>query len=254
MGSARQWPRSEGIGLQFADWWKADIAVLAALRHCALMSWFRRKPNEAPSPLWDFVAQYNAKMVANWLDEQLKTAESDATFLKQVILGSTLVCAADSQRNVGEIVRSGLPTASADVIAFEGLAYSVFAIRQFHLPPADYEDREEPEMLVDAHREVIADLRYLVDKYTGWSIRKEWNSRIMQYAQFRGIMEPMERLNGKLLSVGGVQVPPMLYDQPALDPFLSAQVVVTTQAFTLSFPKTAAETIQSVISELDLLN
>ena len=46
----------------------------------------------------------------------------------------------------------------------------------------------------------------------------------------------------------------MLYDQPALDPFLSAQVVVTTQAFTLSFPKTAAETIQSVISELDLLN
>lgn len=218
------------------------------------MAWFRRKPKEAPSPLWDFVAQYDAKMVGDWLDEQFKSAESSANFLTQVILGSTLLCAADFQRNVGKIVRNNLPTANPDVIAFEGLAYSVFAIRQFHLPPADYEDREEPEMLVDAYRRVIAHLRYLIEKYTGWSIQKEWNARIMQHAQFRGIMEPMERLNGKLLSVGGVQVPPMLYERPNPDPFLSIQVMAATQAFTLSFPKTAAETIQSVISELDLVN
>ena len=226
----------------------------AELRHRAAMAWFRRKPKEASSPLWDFVAQYDAKMVADWLDKEMKTAESSATFLKQVILGSTLVCAADFQLNVGKILRNSLATANPDVIAFEGLAYSVFAIRQFHLPPADYEDCEVPEMLVNAYREVIADLRYLVEKYTGWSIRKEWNARIMQHAQFRGIIEPMERLNGKLLSVGGVQVPPVLYERPNPDPLLSVQVMMSTQAFTQSFPRTTAETIQRVISELDLVN
>lgn len=218
------------------------------------MAWFRRKPKVAPSPLWDFVAKYDAKMVAHWLDEELKKAESSATFLMQVILGLTLVCAADFQRSVGKIVRDGLRTANPDVIAFEGLAYSVVAIRHFHLPAADYEDREEPGMLVDAYREVIAHLRYLVEKYTGWSIRKEWNARIMQHAQFRGIMEPIERLNGKLLSVGGVLVPPVLYERPNSDLLLSAQVMVATQAFTLSFPKRTAETIQSIISELDLVD
>lgn len=217
------------------------------------MGWFRRKPKAAQSPLWDFIAQYDAKMVADWLDEEMKKAESSAVFLMQVILGSTLVCAADFQRNVGKIVRDGLPTVNPDVIAFEGLAYSVFAIRQFHLPPADYEDREEPEMLVDAYREVIAHLRHLIEKKTRWSIQKEWSARIMQHAQFRGIMEPMERLNGKLLSAGGVQVPPVLYDRSSPAPLLSAQVVVAVQAFTLAFPKTAAEAIQKVISELELV-
>lgn len=57
-----------------------------------MMGWFRRKPTVAPSPLWDFVAQYDAKMAGDWLDREMKTAESSATFLMQVILGSTLVC------------------------------------------------------------------------------------------------------------------------------------------------------------------
>ncbi len=218
------------------------------------MAWFRRKPKEASSPLWDFVAQYDAKKVANWLENEMKTAESSAVFLSQVILGFTLVCASDFQRNAGKIVRDGIPTANADVIAFEGLAYSVFAIRQFHLPPADYEDCEEPEMLVEAYRQVIATLWVFVEKYTGWSIEKEWNARIMQHAQFRGIIEPMERLNGKLLSVGGVQVPPVLYQRTFQNPLLSAQVMVATQAFTLSIPKATAETIQGIISEYSLID
>jgi hypothetical protein len=218
------------------------------------MAWFRRKPKEATSPLWDFVAQYNAQMVGEWLDKELKAAENNATFLRRMILGLTLVCAADFQRTVGIVVRNSLVTANPDVIAFEGLAYSVFAVRQFHLPPADYEDREEPEMLLDAYREVIASLRYLVEKHTGWSIEKEWNARIMQHAQFRGIIEPMERLNGKLLSVGGVQIPPVLYERPHPNFMLSVQVIAATQAFTLSYPKTTAETIQNVISEFALID
>jgi len=218
------------------------------------MAWFRKKPKQEPSPLWDFIAQYDAKRVANWLDEELKKAESSSTFLEQVILGLTLVCAADFQQNVGKIVRDGLPTANPDVIAFEGLAYSIFAIRQFHLPPADYEDSDEPEMLVNAYRDVITDLRHLVEKYTKWSIQKEWNARIMQHSQFRGIMQPLERLNGKLLSVGGVQSPPVLYGSPSFDLLLSAQIIVATQAFTLSVPKATAKAIENLISELSLMD
>lgn len=228
--------------------------MLAAMSHLAAMSWFSRKSKEVPSPLWDFVAQHDAKRVADWLDGEVKTAESSATFLMQVIFGWTIVCAADFQRSVGKIVRDSLKTANADVIAFEGLAYSVFAVRQFHLPPADYEDDDEPEMIVDAYREVIAHLRHLVEKHTGWSIRKEWDARIMQYAQSGGIMKPMERLNGKLLSIGQVQVPQVLYEEPNPDLLLSVQVMVATQAFTLSFPQTAAKTIQEVISELYLID
>ncbi|WP_423141691.1 hypothetical protein ACOYW6_12810 [Parablastomonas sp. CN1-191] len=218
------------------------------------MSWFRRKPLEVPAPLWDFVADYDAKLVADWFDEEAKKAESSETFLMQAILALTLVCAADFQRNVGKIVRTGLPTANPDVIAFEGLAFTVFAVRQFHLPPGDYDEHDEPEMLVDAYREVIANLRCLIEKYTGWSIQKEWNARIMQHAQFRGIIEPMERLNGKLMSVAGVQVPPVLYGQPRLDALLSMELVMAMQAFTVTFPEATAKAIQNIISELNLLD
>lgn len=218
------------------------------------MSWFRRKPMEVPSPLWGVVADYDAKVVADWLEEESKKAESSETILMQTILALTLACAADFQRNVGEILRTGFPTANPDVIAFEGLAFSLFAVRQFHLPPGDYDEHDEPEMLVDAYREVIANLRCLIEKYTGWSIQKEWNARIIQHAQFPGIVEPMERLNGKLMSVAGVQVPPVLYGQPRLDALLSMELVTAVQAFTVIVPKATAKAIQNVISELNLLD
>lgn len=218
------------------------------------MSWFRRKAVLKQSPLRDFVCRYDAEMIAAMLERESKTAESSEIFLQQVILGVTLACAANFVRTVGEAVLKGLPTADPDVIAFEGLAFSIFAIRQFHLPAAEYEYRDEPEALVDAYREVIAQLRYLIEKKTGWSIEKEWNARIMQHFQFRGIMEPIERLNGKLVSLGGEKVPPILYGRPSLDLILTISVMTEVHAFTLNVPKASAEAIQNVISEFDLID
>lgn len=216
------------------------------------MIWFRRKPTNPASPLWDYIIQFDPKKVALWLERQSKAADSSSDFLEEVILGCTLSCAADFLKNVGKVVREGVPTGHPDVIAFEGLAFSIIMIRQFHLAPAEYEFRDEPEALVEAYRNVIAQFRLLVDQNAGWSIQKEWNARVMQYAQFPGIIEPMERLMGNLLSLSDVQVPPVRYGSPTSNVMLSAQVMVAVQAFTLNIPEASAEAIKNVISEFGL--
>jgi hypothetical protein len=218
------------------------------------LGWFSKKAAPKPYPLWDFVCRYDAEMIAALLERESKTAADNETFLQKVILGTSLACAANFLRSVGNIVRDGIPTASPDVIAFEALAFSIFAIRQFHLPPSEYEYSDEPEALVDAYREVIAQLRYLIEQKTRWSIEKEWNARVMQHAQFQGIMEPIERLNGKLVSLGGVQTPPILYGRPNFDPLLMITVMAGVQAFTVNIPKASAEAIQNIISEFDLID
>lgn len=216
------------------------------------MGLFSGKAKHLSSPLWDFLVQYDARAVAERLEGESKTAESSEHFLQQVIMGCTFACAADFLRNTGKSVRDGLKHANADVIAFEALAFSIFCIRQYHLPPADYDD--EPEALVDAYREVIAICGWQIEKVTGWSIREVWNARITQHFQLGGIKQPIERFIGMLLSIGGHETPPLRYSTPSLDPMLTAKITIEAQAFALNIPVGSVDAIQNVISEFNLID
>lgn len=218
------------------------------------MAWFRRKA-PPPSPLWHFIADHTPERVGTFLDKATETAESSTKYLQDVIFRTTLMCTAQFLQNVGASVRKEFVAANPDVIAFEALAYCMYAIKETHLPtPDDPFDESDDEVLVDAYRETIYLLELVIKKLTGWDIEKIWDRRILGHFQQKNMKEASQALVGTLLTIGEAKVPTVDYGPMKLDLPLQLQLMVGVPAFTISYPPGAVCAIKAAISEYSLLD
>jgi hypothetical protein len=208
------------------------------------------KKKRPAAPLWDFLAQYTPEKLATRLDRESQTSQNSREFLRLVILGCTYTCAADFLRGGGTVARDRLGGVNPDVIAFEALSFSIYAIREQHLPtPEDPVDDTEPEPLVDAYRDVIAMIH--IEKFTGWQIGDLWNRRTLFHFQ-RSYREATEAFLGRLTVLSGVAAPAPDYGPPSLDLQLTLELTGSVMPFALAIPKGYAQAIQNAVAEFGL--
>lgn len=217
-----------------------------------MFSLFRKKPQ--PTPLWGFLERHDAATVAAWLERERERAESSETFLRQLIASCTFACAANFLRTAGVTARDGLGKVNPDVIAFESLAFSIYAIRTYHMPMPEDPFEDEPEALVDAYREVIAILRWQAEKVTGWQVADVWERRILYHFQRKDLKDASQAFVGLLLTMTDAQTPAQDYGRTKLDLKLNIALLAGVTAFTVSYPKASAEAIQGIISEFTLID
>tara|TARA_B110001454_G_scaffold208504_1_gene221071 strand:+ start:540 stop:1193 length:654 start_codon:yes stop_codon:yes gene_type:complete len=210
------------------------------------------KKKHPAAPLCDFLTQYTPQKLVVRLDRESQTSQDSREFLRLVIRGCTYTCAADFLRGGGAIVRHRLGGVKPDVIAFEALSFSIYAIREQHLPtPEDPLDDTEPEPLVDAYRDVIAMIPAHIEKFTGWRTGDLWERRILSNAK-RSYREAAEAFMERLAGMSGASFPNAEYGPPSLDFGLTLELTGRVMTFALAIPHGYAEVIQTAVAEFGL--
>lgn len=215
------------------------------------MGWFSRKPDTGP--LWDHLSAMTPKRTAQMLDAKAKTAEDSTKFLEEMIFTILQTCGGSFLKGTGEYARDKLGKVNPDVIAFEGLSFCTYLVREYHLPtPADWDDEDEAETVVDAYRFAIAAMPHLVKKLTGWEVGDLWERRIMFWFNRKNMQDATEAFVGTLLTMQDVQLPAANYGRLSLDLRLNLELRGHVNSFAVTMPQAMAEAIQDTISEYGL--
>ena len=148
-----------------------------------------------------------------------------------------------------------------DLLAFEALAFAVYAVRESYIPMAEWIDldiQDEDDGYVDEERAALA-LRFAYaaeacQKYaqqdTGWDASAIWESRWMTYhaaPSIGGQQGAVERFRFILMTIGKAREPKITYGKVSLDLQGTLEAMAATQAFVSKIPAAYARTIEAYI-------
>ena len=161
---------------------------------------------------------------------------------------------------IGSIREHKIKGGSLDVLTFEALAFSAWAIRQHYHPipdPSgpdydilsyDYEE-EDDERVSDAFKFAHELIVSLAEERTGWSdLIPVWNSRTMHYGTAVSYQIAADRFVTKLMMCRMSERPMKAYeDVPEIDLKNDAKLGISAMAFANTMPAAYAETARRII-------
>jgi hypothetical protein len=155
--------------------------------------------------------------------------------------------------SAGHFIREDLPKLGGgfrkinrNVIAFEALAFSAFAVREYFEPlDTDYPNENASESFKDG----FAVCRSIIQKELGDDHRELFGRRLMEYAQANsrgGMKDASDVFRGTLQSIGNASIPASNYSRLSLDMNDTLQAMVIINVFATTMPKAAADSIHGL--------
>lgn len=214
------------------------------------MGLFSRRPK---TPLWDYFASVTPEHVSSTLEKQSKTATSGEAFLSHAILAVTSQCT--GQLLTGAACSKVIKSAKVhpDVVAFEALAFSYYAIHEMHIPmQKDDYDEEDAEVIVDAYKIALGVWPRLISELTGWDVEDVWRRRYLFWFQRPNLRDASEALSGLFMSFDAAQMPMPTYGRTNLDLTLNVETMVAIQVWASTIPEGCANSLKLIVSEFGL--
>jgi hypothetical protein len=153
------------------------------------------------------------------------------------------------------------------VLAFEALAFSIYAVREAYSPmnteiSQGMDDEEENytdqarKTVSDAFRDAGSVCAGIVESHTGWNTDTILTSRLVTYhnaPSIAGQEGAVERFRFLLMSVGKAKLPQLKYGTVSLDLRGTMESMGAMQAFASTIPKGCADTLRGIGREFGLL-
>lgn len=183
--------------------------------------------------------------------------------LPVVIAGLSMACGGAFLRACAPQMSRVTASIKPDVLAFEALAFAIYAVRESYMPMAeqielDIQDEEDGH--VDEERAALA-LRFAfaaealwkrVKEDTGWDADEIWENRWLTYhatPSIGGAQGAVERFRFILMTIGKAREPRMKYGNVSLDLQATLEAMTATQAFVSKIPATYARMIEAYVDE-----
>lgn len=197
--------------------------------------------------------------------EGLFQGERSPHALTQTIAFLSMMCAGHFLTSTAPNMLAVVRTIKRDVLAFEALAFSIYAVREAYKPVAeeiaeDIEDEEdglevERSAMSSAFGEAAAACAGLVKRYTGWDTENLLRVRLVNYTGAPSIIGQQgaaEQFRMILLSIGKAKEPVARYGKPSLDLRHTLESMAALQQFASTMPQGYAETLRNIVREFDL--
>lgn len=182
-----------------------------------------------------------------------------------VITFLTFMCARSFILQTCARMQSVAEPMNRDVLAFEAVYFSVYALRECYSPMVhsiereiddDY-DRPEERAVGKAFRSAAGLCLKLAQEETGWrGLSDIVTNRMRTYhnaPQLSGPDSGAERFRSILLSVGRADRPKIRYGEVAVDLQATMESMAAIQAFAATIPHGAAETLKNLSEEYGLI-
>lgn len=215
------------------------------------------------SPLRDHIVAIKPET----LGPTIREARSHA--LPQVIAYISMMCAGHfltttTQSLPQQIAKKIHP----DVLAFEALAFSIYAVREAFSPMAaeiqrDMEDEDdgvedqERSAMGNAFKTAASACSHVVGRITSWETDDILRNRLMTYfgaPTIVGKEGAAERFRFLLMCIGKESRPAATYGRVSLDLEVTLKAMAVIQAFASTIPEGYAQTLRLCMDEFDLLN
>lgn len=206
-----------------------------------------------PTPLADLVNSASQEKVNRMLDDPPESM----TVLAKVIATLDMMAA---KAFIGSLREHKIKGGSLDVLTFEALAFSAWAIRQHYHPIPDPTDpdydilsdeyeEEYDEGVSDAFKFAHELIVSLAEERTGWSdLVAVWNNRGMHYGTAISYEIAVDRFIAKLMICRASDRPMKSYeDVPAIDLKNDAKLGLSAIAFANTMPSGYAETARRIV-------
>ena len=197
------------------------------------------------APLNNWLIDRSLAWFEKYADTRIQTATDGQKLLGELVFAGVLTSAGCFLKATGPQIRKKIGSVGADVLAFEVLAFTFYAMREHHLPTPDYLNDSEPEELIEAYRFTMGALPHLIGKETGWDIEKLWERRVMPYfGNRKGLKDATESFVGTLLTMRNVREPAVEYGRLSLDLPLNLDLRMRVHTYASELPKSMADAIQ----------
>lgn len=153
----------------------------------------------------------------------------------------------------GHFVRTDLPrlkgalgSVNRDVIAFEALVFSAYAVREYFEP---LESDTTDELVSEAFKDGFAVCRTIAKRELGGDYKALFERRLMAFAQAHsrgGMRDAAEVFRGILQSIGKASVPSVEYGRPSLSMADTIEAMAVVGAFAATMPKAAAQSLHAI--------
>lgn len=210
-----------------------------------------RKPE--PTPLYDLVRKPNQETVNGLLEEK---PDERATLCK-VIAHLDMMAAATFVCSLHEFK---LKPVNVDVITFEALAFSAWAIHQHFNPLPDPSDPDYDDLIDDyddAFDEGLSDsfklghsvVVGLVERATDWTgLDAIWNRRYMHYGLAKTYQEAVDRFIANVLICRASARPHAAYEAvPPINFEIDRKIMISAMSFADTMPPGYAETLNRIV-------
>lgn len=198
-----------------------------------------------PTPLFDLIANANMAKANAHLDEK----PDELATLAKVISHLDMMSASMFVRSLRDYkIKAG----NLDVLSFEALAFSAFAIRKhFDATAGEEEDDEDDSPVGDAFQMANTVVLTLVDDVTGWAdLPAVWRSRAITYGLTKTYADAIDRFYTNLLRCYASDVAMVKYPDPlpgTISLEEDSKVGLSATAFAKSVPANYAETVARIV-------
>lgn len=197
------------------------------------------------------------------IQREVESGIDDKTLTK-VIAFLSMICAGSFLTNTCPRMSSVTRALNRDVLAFEALAFSLYAVREAYSPMSAEiaQDMEEDDTdqkrraLSDAFRDAASVCAGIVERDTGWNTDAILSNRLMAYhnaPSIAGQEGSAERFRFLLMSIGKAKAPQPKYGKVSLDLRATMESMGAVQAFANMMPKGCADTLRGISREFGLL-
>lgn len=207
------------------------------------------------APLNGLLIQRDLAWFKQIVGARIQEATDGQELLGELVFNAVLACTGSILKVTGSQIRKKIGNVGADVLAFEFLAFTFYAVREHHLPTSEeHLDGYEADELVEAYRFAMSALPHLIRTRTGWEVGKLWERRVMHYLDNRkGLKDGTEDFVGTLLTMKNVKQPAIEYGRLSLDLPLNLDLRLRVQTYASELPKSMADTIQALAMEHGLI-
>lgn len=198
-----------------------------------------------PTPLFDLIANANMAKANAHLEER----PDEIATLGKVIAHLEMMAASMFVRSLRDYkIKAG----NLDVLSFEALAFSAFAIRKhFDATSDEDDDDEEDSPVADAFQIANTVVLTLVHDVTGWAdLPAIWRSRAVTYGLTKTYTDAIDRLYTNILRCQACDIAMISYPDPLPGTIRleeDSKVGMSAAAFARSVPHRYAETVASIV-------
>lgn len=215
-----------------------------------------------PAPLFDRLTAITQLHV-----QQIVEDRNEADKRVKVISFLSMICSGQFLNSTCPRMPTVIRSINRDVLAFEALAFSIYAVREAYSPinaeiSQDMDDEEDDYIDVDrraandAFKGSATVCAGAIKRYTGWDTDSVLTSRLMNYHHaptIAGQEGAVERFRPLLLSIGKSKTPQIRYGPPSLDLSATMESMAAMQAFASTIPYGCAETLRGIEQEFGLI-